>query len=391
MKCILRMTTLLALVFGVNVAEASTAGGLSTFWFPEAVTPLAHDVMGVHVEFFVIITVLFFVAFGFILYAILNHTKSKGHKAAQFSMPVTKTQWAGFILPFVGLFVLDYIVMGIPAWHAAVAMEDTQTDAQMVLKVTGSQWKWQYEYPAEGIKFVSNMSTPKAQIDGKEAPGENYLLEVDNKVMLPINKKVRIILMSSDVTHSWSVPAFGVKRAAVPGFIREMWVNIEKPGVYTGQCSQICGKGHPFMPIVVEAVTEDKYKEWVAQKQAEAAKLAASSEQAWSKEDLMKHGADVYDKVCAACHQAGGVGLPGVFPALAGSKVVNSKMLDESGKLIKDAHLDRVMNGKTGTAMQAFKATLTDVDIAGVVTFERNSFGNNMGDIVQPSQVKALR
>jgi len=235
------------------------------------------------------------------------------------------------------------------------------------------------------------MSTPKAQIDGNEAPGENYLLEVDNKVMLPINKKVRIILMSSDVTHSWSVPAFGVKRAAVPGFIREMWVNIEKPGVYTGQCSQICGKGHPFMPIVVEAVTEDKYKEWVAQKQAEAAKLAASSEQAWSKEDLMKHGADVYDKVCAACHQAGGVGLPGVFPALAGSKVVNSKMLDESGKLIKDAHLDRVMNGKTGTAMQAFKATLTDVDIAGVVTFERNSFGNNMGDIVQPSQVKALR
>ena len=378
-------------VSGMTAMTTANAKEGFNFFLTEAVTPLAHEAEGVHVEFFTIITVLFFVALGFIIYAIVNHRKSKGGQPASFSMPATRLQWLWFTLPFIGLFILDYVVMGIPAYKAAIAMEDTKTNADMVLKVTGSQWKWQYEYPAEGIKFVSTMSTPREQIDGKEAKGENYLVEVDNPVVLPINKKVRILLMSSDVIHSWNVPAFGGKKAAIPGFLREMWVQIEEPGTYRGQCAQICGKGHPFMPIVVKGVSEDKYKEWVALKQVESAKLAASTGTVWRMEDLMKHGQGIYEKICSACHQPDGKGLPGVFPALAGSRVVNSQFLDESGHLIKDRHLDRVMNGKAGTAMQAFKNTLSDVDIAAIVTYERNSFGNHMGDMVQPSQVKALR
>jgi cytochrome c oxidase subunit 2 len=187
------------------------------------------------------------------------------------------------------------------------------------------------------------------------------------------------------------VPQFGVKRDAIPGFIRETWARIEHPGTYRGQCAELCGKGHGFMPVVVEAVAEPEYRQWVAQQKGEQAARAASAERAWSQDELMKQGQEVYGKVCAVCHQPQGQGIPGAFPALAGSRIVNGPALDRQGRLAKDGHLDRVMNGKPGTAMQAFKATLSDVEIAAVVTFERNAFGNKMGDAVQPSQVKALR
>ena len=380
-------TTLMALtVFNVAAAQADWA-----FNFQTPVTPLAEDTLHVHNQFFVIILALFFVTLGILIYSILNHRKSKGQQPATFTGPTNRLQWLLVISPFVLLFLIDYVVMGIPAYHAAVSMEDTRTGADMVLKVTSSQWKWQYEYPAEGIKFVSALKTTQDQINGKAPKDENYLLEVDNPVVLPVNKKVRILLMSSDVMHSWGVPAFGVKRATVPGFLRETWVKIDKPGAYRGQCAQICGKNHAFMPIVVEAVSEEKYQAWVAQKKTEAAAVSASADKIWAREDLMKHGQEIYEKICIACHQAGGKGLPGAFPALAGSKLVNGPFLDMNGRLIKDGHLDRVMNGKPGTAMQAFKNTLSDTDIAAIVTYERNSFGNSMGDMVQPSQVKALR
>lgn len=361
------------------------------FNFQPPVTPLAKDTLQVHNLFFAIILGLFFVSLCILAYSILNHRKDKGQHPAAFTGPASRLQWALVISPFILLFLIDYVVMGIPAYHAAVLMEDTKTDSSMVLKVTSSQWKWQYEYPAEGIKFVSAIKTSQDQINGKTPKGENYILEVDNPVVLPVNRKIRILLMSSDVMHSWSVPAFGVKRATVPGFLRETWVKIEEPGTYRGQCAQICGKDHAFMPIVVEAVSEDKYNEWVAQKKDESAAASASAEKVWSKEDLMRHGQEIYEKICIACHQAGGKGLPGTFPALAGSKIVNGPFLDKNGRLIKGGHLDRVMNGKPGTAMQAFKNTLSDTDIAAIVTYERNSFGNSMGDMVQPSQVKALR
>ena len=361
------------------------------FNFPDPVTPLAEDILHVHNQFILIIFAMFFAALGIMAYSLVKHRKSKGHAPASFTGPRTRAQWIGVIAPFVGLFCIDYIVMGIPAYYAAATMEDTRTDADMVLKVTASQWKWQYEYPEEGIKFVSMLATTNDQINNRASKNENYLLEVDNPVVLPVNKKVRILLLSTDVIHSWWMPAFGVKRDAVPGFLREAWVKIEKPSTYRGQCSQLCGKDHAFMPIVVEAVTEEKYRAWVAQKKTESANFAVSAEKSWSKEDLMKHGQEIYQRICIACHQAGGKGLPGAFPALAGSKIVNGPFLDSNGRLIKDGHLDRVMNGKPGTAMQAFKNSLSDTDIAAIVTYEGNSFGNSTGDLLQPSLVKSLR
>ena len=379
------------LVVLFSIFSATTIRAEYLFNFPEPVTPLAEDTLRIHNQFMLIIFAMFFATLGVMIYSLIKHRKSKGYTPASFTGPRSKAQWIGVIAPFVGLLCIDYIVMGIPAYHAAVAMEDTRNGADMVLKVTASQWKWQYEYPDEGIKFVSMLATPKDQINNQAAKGEHYLREVDNPVVLPVNKKVRVLIMSTDVIHSWWMPAFGVKRDAVPGFLRETWIKIEKPGTYRGQCSQLCGKDHAFMPIVVEAVTEEEYRAWVTQKKTESADLAAGAEKNWSKEDLLKHGQEIYERICIACHQAGGKGLPGAFPALAGSKIVNGPFLDSNGHLIKDGHLDRVMNGKPGTAMQAFKNSLSDTDIAAIVTYERNSFGNSMGDLVQPSLVKSLR
>jgi len=374
-----------------SILGATSVHAEHLFNFPAPVTPLAEDTLRLHNQFMLIILAMFFAALGIMAYSIARHRKSRGRASVFFAGPRTKAQWIGVIALFVGLFCIDYIVMGIPAYHAAAAMEDTRNGADMVLKVTASQWKWQYEYPDEGIKFVSMLATPKDQINNLAPKGEHYLREVDNPVVLPVNRKVRILLMSTDVIHSWWMPQFGVKRDAVPGFLRETWVKIEQPGIYHGQCSQLCGTGHAFMPIVVEAVTEEEYRVWVAQKKTASANLAASAEKSWSKEELMKHGQGIYEKICIACHQADGKGVPGAFPALSGSKIVNGPLLESKGRMIKDGHLDRVMNGKPGTAMQAFKNSLSDTDIAAIVTYERNSFGNSMGDLVQPALVKSLR
>jgi cytochrome c oxidase subunit 2 len=358
--------------------------------FPTPVTPMAWDTLHVHNKFMLITMVIFVVVLAIMLYSIYAHRKSRGHQAASFTGPSTRTQVFWTLVPFGILLYIDFVLMGIPAYHSVVMMEDTRTGAQMVVKVTGSQWKWQYEYLDEGISFVSNLATSQDQINNKAAKGEHYLLDVDNPLVLPVGKKVRVLLTSSDVIHTWWVPQFGAKRDAVPGFLRETWVEIEKPGTYRGQCAELCGRGHGFMPVVVEALPEDKYREWVAMKQEEKKKAALSADREWGKDELMKLGGEVYGKVCIACHQANGQGLPPAFPALAGSRMVNGPALKD-GKLVKDGHLDRVMNGKPGTAMAAYKNTLSDAEIAAVVTFERNSFGNQAGDLVQPAQVKALR
>ena len=376
-------------VFLLFVFEPAHA---KSIWdFQEPVTPIAHDSITASVYFLRIIMGIYVAVFAAFAYSIFKHRKSSGNQPGKFTGPVTKWQWALALSPFLLLIYIDYILMGIPAFHAIVKMEDTGTAAEMVVKVTASQWKWQYEYPEENIKFVSSIATTQDQIHNKEAKGEHYLQEVDNPFILPTNKKIRILLTSTDVIHSWWVPSFGVKRDAVPGYLREMWVNIDKPGIYRGQCSQLCGDGHAFMPIVVEAVTESQFREWVAKKKAEGLAVDSAAGKVWSKEELMAKGDEIYNQICIACHQAGGKGLPGAFPALAGSKIENGPFLDKDGRLIKDGHLDRVMNGKPGTAMQAFKNTLSDAEIAAIVTYERNSFGNHMGDMVQPSQVKALR
>ncbi|MBI2286557.1 MAG: cytochrome c oxidase subunit II [Nitrosomonadales bacterium] len=371
---------------------ASDPARAKSIWdFQEPVTPVARDSMAASVDFLHIIMGIYVVVFAIFAYSIFKHRKSSGAQPGTFTGPGSRRQWVLTILPFLLLIYIDYIMMGIPAFHAIAKMEDTRTAAEMTIKVTASQWKWQYEYPEENIRFVSSIATSQDQIHGRAAKGEHYLQEVDHPLVLPTGKKVRILLTSTDVIHSWWVPSFGVKRDAVPGYLREAWVKIEKPGTYRGQCAQLCGDGHAFMPIVVEAVEEPQFREWVAQKKAAGTAVAAAAEKVWSREELMAKGGEIYNRICIACHQAGGEGVPGAFPALAGSKIVNGPFLDKEGRLIKDGHLDRVMNGKPGTAMQAFKNTFSDVEVAAIVTYERNSFGNHLGDMVQPSQVKALR
>ncbi|HZX32809.1 MAG TPA: cytochrome c oxidase subunit II [Rhodocyclaceae bacterium] len=362
-----------------------------TWSFPEPVTPVAHETLKIHNEFMVIITVLFTVVFAIMVYSLVRHRKSAGHEAARFTGPRGAVQWLWTLVPFAILLFIDFVLMGVPAVHALLEMEDTQTKADMVLKVTGMQWKWQYEYPDAGIRFVSNLATPPEQTANAEPKGDNYLLEVDNPVVLPVGKKVRVLLTSTDVIHTWWVPQFGVKRDAIPGYLRETWLKIDQPGTYRGQCAELCGKGHGFMPVVVEAVSEPEYLAWVEKQKAVMVAAASAGDRTWSQDELMVQGKAVYDKICTTCHQPDGKGILGAFPAIAGSKVVNQSLFGPDGKPARDSHLDRVMNGKPGTAMQAFKTTLNDVEIAGVVTFQRNSFGNRMGDMVQPAQIKALR
>ena len=365
-------------------------GGYS--WnFPEPVTPIARDTLKIHNEFMLIITALFVAVFAVMIYSMIKHRKSVGHQAARFTGPKGRLQWFWALLPFGILLFIDFILMGIPAVHAIIEMEDTKTKADMVLKVTGMQWKWQYEYPDSGVKFVSTLATPRDQIANAEQKGEHYLLEVDNPVVLPVGKKVRVLLTSTDVIHTWWVPQFGVKRDAIPGFLRETWVQIEKPGTYRGQCAELCGKDHGFMPVVVQAVPETEYLAWLDKKKAEAAAAAGGSDRSWSKDELLAKGKEVYEKQCAVCHQPNGQGLPPAFPPLAGSKVVNTPLLSPEGKVIADSHVDRVLNGKANTAMQAFKNTLSDTELAAVITYERNSFGNAKGDMIQPAQIKSLR
>jgi len=371
---------------------ASAAAWADYKWnFPTPATPIARDTLAIHNQFMLIITALFVVVFAIMIYSMVKHRKSVGHTPAGFSGPTGSIQWFWALVPFGILLYIDFVLMGVPAFHAVVDMEDTKTRADMVLKVTGMQWKWQYEYPDSGIKFISTLTTPQEQINNQAAKGDHYLLEVDNAVVLPVGKKVRVLLTSTDVIHTWWVPQFGVKRDAIPGFLRETWVKIEEPGTYRGQCAELCGKGHGFMPVVVQAVSEPEYAAWVEKKKAESASAAASADKAFSRDELMTQGKEVYAKNCAVCHQPAGQGLPPAFPALAGSKVVDTPLVTAEGKLIPDSHVDRVINGKPGTAMQAFKTTLSDLELAAVITFERNSFGNTRGDMIQPAQIKALR
>jgi cytochrome c oxidase subunit 2 len=249
------------------------------FSFPTPVTPIAHETLHVHNLFMVIALTLFFGVLALMLYSFWKHRKSSGHKAAEFSAPKSRKQWFWVLVPFAGLLILDYGVFGIPAYHAVLMYEDTKTDADLVVKVTGNQWLWQYEFPAEGVKFSSRLSTPRDQISNIQPKGENYLLEVDNPLVLPVGKKIRFITTSNDVIHSWWVPAFGVKRDAVPGFLREFWAKVDTIGTYRGQCSELCGKEHAYMPIVVNVVSQADFDAWLkGWKAADAAAAAAAND-----------------------------------------------------------------------------------------------------------------
>jgi len=260
----------LGLAVSLALGSAAALAGYA-FNFPEPVTPIAHETLHMHNLVMIVILVLFFLTLGALIYSFRTHNKAAGFKAGKFTGPVGRKQWLWALSPFALLFFIDYVVFGIPALHAVILYEDTKTDAEMVVKVTGSQWMWQYDFPAEGVSYTSRLMTPRDQIDSGAPKGEHYLLEVDNPLVLPVGKKIRFITTSNDVIHSWWVPAFGVKRDAVPGFLREFWATVEKTGTYRGQCSELCGKEHGFMPVVVNVVTQEEFAKWLASKKPPAA------------------------------------------------------------------------------------------------------------------------
>jgi cytochrome c oxidase subunit 2 len=250
--------------------------------------------------------------------------------------------------------------------------------------VTGIQWKWAYDYlsgEGEGISFVSTLATPRAQIENREAKGEHYLLEVDNELVVPVGKKIRVLTTAADVVHSWWVPAFGAKQDAIPGFIRDIWFIADKTGTYRSQCVELCGKDHGFMPIVVRVVSPEDYTKWVGERKTLMAKAAEDETKTFPLAELKARGEKVYAANCVACHQASGKGMPPAFPPLDGSRVVQGP---------KAGQIDLVLNGRPGTAMASF-ARLSNVELASVITFTRNNWGNQTGEAVQPADVKARR
>ncbi|MDO8705824.1 MAG: cytochrome c oxidase subunit II [Sulfuricaulis sp.] len=342
--------------------------------FQRPVTAIGHKLLNLHNMVMIICVIIFVIVFGVMFYSIFAHRKSRGHKAAQFHENSTlEIVWT--IIPFVIL-----VGMALPSTATLLEMDDT-SKSDLTVKITGYQWKWKYDYPDQDIGFFSSLTTPHDQIENKATKGEHYLLEVDNPIVLPVGKKVRLLVTANDVIHAWWVPQLGTKKDAIPGFINEMWTRIDEPGIYRGQCAELCGKDHGFMPIVVNAVSPEDFTKWVAMQKDKAAAESAGGTKTWSKDDLIEKGKKVFASTCAACHGVNGEGM-GPFPKMAGSKIANGPLAD---------HLNIVMNGKAGTAMQAFATQMNDTDIAAVVTFERNGFGNQTGDVVQPSQVKALR
>jgi cytochrome c oxidase subunit 2 len=349
----------------------------------EPQSEIARQIYDLHTLIMWIIVGIFVVVFGAMTYAILMHRKSVGHKAEQFHENTTvEVVWT--IVPFVIL-----IGMAWPATKTVISMKDT-SNADITIKATGYQWKWGYDYLQEGISFYSMLATPRDQIEDYERKGtkkgEHYLIEVDNPVVVPTGKKVRIITTANDVIHAWWVPALGIKQDAIPGFVRDTWFKADNPGVYRGQCAELCGKDHGFMPIVVEAVAPEKYAAWVAEQKKTMVARADDPGKAWTLEELKARGEKVYAQHCVACHQPTGMGVPGTFPALSGSKIVTGP---------KEAQINIVLNGvvKDGkpTAMVAFGKQLSDTEIAAVVTHTRNNWANKSGDVTTPADVKAQR
>jgi cytochrome c oxidase subunit II len=363
-----------ALHSGLGMAASADPYQLN---LPEPQSIIARQIYDQHTMLLWICLVIFVGVFGTMFYSVLKHRKSQGYKAANFHHSTTvEIIWT--IIPF---FIL--VGMAYPATKTIIAMKDTSSP-DITIKTTGYQWKWGYDYitgEGEGISFFSSLATPKGQINNAAAKNENYLLEVDNPLVVPVGKKVRILLTANDVIHAWWVPALGAKQDAIPGYVRDTWFTADKPGTYRGQCAELCGKEHGFMPIVVEVVEPQKYAQWVAEQKKKSAATAVDTSKVFTAEELKAEGEKVYAANCVACHQANGKGLPGTFPPLEGSKLAHGPKAD---------HINIVMNGKTGTAMAAFKH-LSDVQIASVVTYERNSWGNKAGDVVQPSEINEFR
>lgn len=371
------LLTIAAISTGSVFANQDMPGGpaVNQLNFPVAATKIMAEIHWLHWMMLIICTVIFVGVFGVMFYSIFKHRKSKGAKSASFHESTTvEVIWT--VIP-----LLIVIGMALPATKTVVAMKDT-TNADITIKTTGYQWKWGYDYlkgEGEGISFLSTLSTSRESINNLAPKSNTYLMEVDNEMVVPVNKKIRIITTANDVIHAWSVQAFGVKQDAIPGFVRDTWFKAEKIGTYRGQCSELCGAQHAFMPIVVRVVSDEDYTKWVEQKNKEMAALADDPSKVYTLAEQIDRGAKVYASNCAACHQANGKGA-GSFPALEGSKVVLGP---------KEGNFQIMLNGKG--AMPKWSGVISDGDIAAVITYTRNAWGNKTGDVYQTPDLIAAR
>jgi len=363
---------------GVSIAGFAGLASADPLNMTQGATSVSHAVYGLHMFVLYICCVIGVVVFSAMAYSIIYHRRSAGATAAQFHEN-TRLEIVWTIVPLVIL-----IWMAVPATKTLIKMYDTGGE-DLAIEVRGYQWKWQYKYldkdHKNALSFFSNLATPQDEIHNKVAKGEFYLLEVDNPLVIPINKKVRFFITGNDVIHSFWVPAFGIKRDAIPGILNDVWAIVDEPGIYRGQCTELCGKDHGFMPIVVRAVPEEEFDTWYAQKSVAYAEREKMAGQTYTPEELMIMGEQVYTKNCVTCHQANGKGLPPVFPSLAGSPIATGD---------RAAHIRRVYQGVPGTAMQAFGTQLNAAEIAAVVHYERHSFGNKSDDVTQPIDVLNL-
>ncbi len=369
-------------VWPVALMSLLYSGAATASWsalnMREGVTEISRQVYSLHMIIFLVCVVIGVIVFGVMIVSMLMHRKSLGVTPATFH-DNTRLEILWTVIPIVIL-----LVMAVPATTTLNAMYDAG-EPDIDIEVRGYQWKWQYTYldddPMKEVKFMSALLTPQEEIYNQAAKREQYLLDVDNPLVIPINKRVRFLVTSQDVIHSFWVPDFAVKRDAIPGFIHEAWTVVEKPGIYRGQCAELCGKDHGFMPIVVRAVEQAEYDAWIEEKRAEAAAVFEIVGKEWTMEELMVKGEEVYLRNCATCHQANGQGIPPAFPTLVGSAIATGPIA---------GHIDIILHGKAGTAMQAFAAQLNAAEIAAVTTYERNAWGNNVGDMVQPREINAM-
>ena len=342
-----------------------------------AASKIAEQQHWLHWFMLIVCTVIFVAVFGVMFYSILKHRKSLGHKPANFHESVA-VEIAWTVVPFIIV-----IVMGAMATRTVVAMKDT-SNADLTIKATGYQWQWGYDYlkgEGEGIAFLSALDASHRVMSDEGRPqGDDYLLKVDNPMVVPVDKKIRIITTANDVIHAWMVPAFGVKQDAIPGFVRDTWFRAEKTGDFYGQCAELCGKEHAYMPIHVKVVTAEEYTAWVAAKKKEMQAKADDPNKVWELADLVARGEKVYNANCAACHRADGKGA-GPIKALDGSAIV----LNDPA-----AQIQILLNGAANGAMPAWKQ-LSDTEIAAVLTYTKNSWSNKTGKLIQPAEIMAAR
>lgn len=331
----------------------------------ESVTKVGKEIYDLHMLIFWVCVVIGIIVFSIMFYSMIMHRKANGVTPAKFHESiVVELIWT--IIP-----TLILIGMAVPATRVLIDIYDA-SESEIDIKIVGYQWKWEYEYLGQDVSFFSNLSTSQDEIYGRAPKGEHYLLEVDEPLVIPVGKKVRFLITANDVIHNWWVPELAVKRDAIPGYVNDAWTIAEEPGVYRGQCAELCGKDHGFMPIVVHALAEQDYNDWLEGKKAEAAEIAAMNKLTLSMDDMFARGEEVYNRSCAACHGVDGKG--GVGPGMIGTAVTTGDM---------NTHIDVIVNGVQGTMMQAFGNQLSELDLAAVVTYERNAWGNNMGDMVQ--------